>query len=248
MSEEKKALDSAASLRRFRDRTPRRGRVLIALAAVIALSLTLFFVVRPAPTPEDSEAATSKVTLIDRDKTSLRSITVRLNGEAPYTLVNLNEYDLAEENNDLGREYALEGDDSFAVSTAQVLSMERYATDLVAEDVAAESPEDLNEYGLMSPTMTVAIAFRDGKTEAFDFGIEVPTGGGVYMKREGDDAVYIANYSVYDAFGRELESLRQTEEERQSIENAKAAEKASTAPDGATDPSETINPAEDPKN
>ena len=121
---------------------------------------------------------------------------------------------------------------------------ERYATDLVAEDVAAESPEDLAEYGLVSPTMTVAIAFRDGKTETFDFGIEVPTGGGVYMKREGDDAVYIANYSVYDAFGRELESLRQTEAERQSIENAKAAEKAATAPGGATDPSETINPAD----
>ena len=248
MSEEKKVLESAGSLRRFRDRKPRRGRVLIALAAAIALSLTLFFVIRPASTPEDSQPATSKVTLIARDKTSLRSITVRLHDHAPYTLVNLNEYDLADENEDLGREYALEGDDSFAVSTTQVLSMERYATDLVAEDVAAETPENLAEYGLTSPTMTVSIAFRDGKTETFDFGIEVPTGGGVYMKRAGDDAVYIASYSVYDAFGRELESLRQTEEERQSIENAKAAEKAAAAPDEAIEPSDTVNPAKDAAN
>jgi hypothetical protein len=235
MSEEKKALESAESLRRFRDRKPRPARVLIALAAAIALSLALFFAIRPASEPE--EPASSKVTLIDRDKTSLHSITVRLHDHEPYTVINLNEYDLADEdeNDNLGREYALEGDDSFAVSTSQVLAMERYATDLAADDVAARAPEDLAEYGLTSPTMTVTIAFRDGATETFDFGIEVPTGGGVYMKRAGDDAVYIASYSIYDAFGRELESLRQTEEERKSIENAKAVQKAA-APDETVDP------------
>lgn len=244
MSNKKKALESAESLRRFRDRRPQPRRVLIALAAVILLSLALFFAIRPDTVPD--EPAPTKITLIDRDKTSLHSITVRLHDHEPYTLINLNEYKLAEadEHEDLGREYALEGDESFAVSTSQVLSMERYATELTAEDVAAKSPEDLAEYGLTSPTMTVTIAFRDGATETFDFGIEVPTGGGVYMKRAGDDAVYKASYSIYDAFGKELESLRQTEEERQSIENAKAAEKETDAPDETTAPDGAVVPEE----
>lgn len=232
MSERKKPLESAETLRNFKDRKPRRARLVILLALAAAAGLALFFAIRPQATPQSDESAGTGVVLIARDKTLLRSITVAVSGAAPYTLVNQNDYDLSDENDTLGKEYAVQGDPDFAVSTAQVLPMERYASDLSADDVAVRAPKDLAQYGLKQPGMTVTIGYRDNTKETLSFGGVVPTGGGYYLERAGDQTIYIVSGSVYEAFHRALQELKQTEQEKADLAAARATE-ASAAPSPA---------------
>jgi len=234
VSGEKKPLESAASLKRFKDRKPRRARALALAALAAAAGFALFFLIRPQPAPQSAEGGDSGAVLIARDKTLLGSITVALSGAEPYTLINQNDYDLSDTNDVLGEEYRVEGDPDFAVSTARVLPMEVYASDLTAADVAARAPADLEQYGLKAPRMTVTIGYRDNSKETLRFGGEVPTGSGYYLQRAGDAAVYIVSISVYEAFHRPLDGLRQTEQERAELEAARAAEAGDESAPGAT--------------
>jgi len=239
VSEGKKPLPSAETLKRFKDEKPHRARVLIALALSVALAFLLFYWIRPQSAPEEEVVRTPFV-LIERDRTLLRSITVAVSGSAPYTLINQNDYDLSDKNDVLGEEYALEGKPDFAVSTAQVLPMERYASDLTVEDMAAQAPGDLDQYGLVEPSMTVTIGYRDGAREELRFGGLVPTGGYYYLQRVGDPAVYAAAESIYEAFHRPLNELEQTAEEKANLVAARDAE-ATAQPD---ETEATAQPAE----
>lgn len=239
MSEEKKPLSSAGTLRPFKDKKPRRAFVVIALALAAALMFLLFMLIRPQGAPQEEAERTAYV-LIERDRTLLRSITVAMAGSDPYTLINQNDYDLSDENDVLGEEYALEGNPDFAVSTVQVLPMERYASDLTVEDLASRTPEDLDQYGLKEPTMVVTIGYRDGVREELRFGGLVPTGGYYYLQRVGDPTVYVAAESIYEAFHRPLDELEQTAGEKASLAAARALE-ATAQPDGSE---ATAQPAE----
>ena len=246
MSEEKKPLEPSEALKRAGDRKPRPARALILLALAAALGFALFFLIRPTPAPEMPDDGDTSVVLIKRDKTLLRSITVSVLDGEPYTLINRNDYDLSDTNDVLGEEYAVEGNADFAVSTAQVLPMERYATDLTALDMAARSPEDLGQYGLARPGMTVAVGYRDGSKETLRFGGEVPTGNGYYAERAGDPAVYIVDSSVYEAFHRALNDLKQTDEEKADLAAARAAE-ATAPPDSAMEATATPDSTAQPE-
>ncbi len=241
MSEEKKPLRSAENLKRSKDRKPRRARALILLALAAALGFALFVLIRPQVVQQAEEDAGTSIVLIERDKTKLRSITVSVSGSEPYTLINQNDYDLSDKNDVLGEEYRVEGDPDFAVSTAQVLQMERYASDLTAKDLAARSPEDLDQYGLKQPGMTVTIGYRDDTMETLRFGGAVPTGSGYYLERSGDQAVYIVADSVYGAFHRALNDLKQTEQEKADLAAAQALE-ATAQPDTAAGSGATTAP------
>jgi hypothetical protein len=222
VSEEKKPLQSAGALRNGGDHKPRHGRTLLLLLVAAALCAALFLAVRVSPAPETEEPSAQTV-LIARDKTLLNSITIQMSGADSFTLINQNDYDLSDTNDVLGKEYVVEGDPDFAVSTAQVLPMERYAADLTAEDVADRSPKDLEAFGLIDPRLTVVIGYRDGTRETLHFGGSVPTGIGVYLQREGDPAVYVIAEWIFEAFNRRLKGLAQTEQERSAL---KAAEEA----------------------
>ena len=240
MSEQKKPLESAETLKRFKDRKPRRLRALLAVALIAALGFMLFYLVRPQSDPEYGDTASTGVVLIAREKALLHSITVAATGDAPYTLINLNDYDLSNTNDVIGKEYAVDGNPDFAVSTAQVLSMERYASDLKAEDMAARSPEDPDQYGLKSPKLTVTIGYRDSTKETLHFGGAVPTGDGYYLTRDDDQAVYIVADSVYEAFCRKLSDLKQTDQEKADLVAAQAvyqtSQKDSTVSDTTAAP------------
>ena len=240
MNEEKKPLQSAGALRNGGDQKPRRGRTLLLLTLVAALCAALFFAVRVSPAPE-TEDASAQIVLIARDKTLLHTITIQMSGADSFTLINQNDYDLSDTNDVLGEEYAVEGDPDFAVSTAQVLPMERYAADMTAEDVADRSPENLEAFGLVDPRLTVVIGYRDDTRETLHFGGEVPTGIGYYLQKDGDPAVYVVAESVFDAFNRRLKGLAQTEQERSELKVAEEANRTAQ-PDATADPSATTPP------
>lgn len=72
-----------------------------------------------------------------------------------------------------------------------VSSLSTLNADKVLEDKAA----DLSPYGLNAPTLDVTVLKKDGKSQDFLVGDDVPAGGGTYAKLAGDPHVYtIASY------------------------------------------------------
>jgi hypothetical protein len=199
-----------APLRRFADKKPRRARALILTLLFSGLILGLFFMIRPAQVEPEPE--TYGIRLYSKDKTLLKSISVDIRGSDAYTLINLNDFDLSDENDEIGKEYEVEGRSDFSVDTSKVLSMEYYASDLTALEKAAGAADDPAQFGLSPAQMTVTIGYRDGAQEVLRFGAIAPTGTGYYLLREGDPAVYTISSSAYEAFCRPLSALERTQD------------------------------------
>jgi hypothetical protein len=61
---------------------------------------------------------------------------------------------------------------------------------LSADKVIEEKASDLIPYGLTTPSMTVTVTRKDGKTDTLQVGDETPTGAGSYAKLANDPRVF----------------------------------------------------------
>lgn len=74
-----------------------------------------------------------------------------------------------------------------------------------------ENPEDLSEYGLDSPVMTVRYTAGDGKEAEFSVGDTNDAAGGTYLKISGDDAVYLVASDFADTFNSDIYQMADME-------------------------------------
>lgn len=98
------------------------------------------------------------------------------------------------------------GVDSDTVAT-MVQTLSNYGTDKLVE----EKPSDLASFGLSSPSLTVTVTRKDGKSHRLLFGDDTPTGGGFYAKLDGDPRVftiYSYNRSSIDKTWKDLRDKR----------------------------------------
>ena len=77
-----------------------------------------------------------------------------------------------------------------------VSSMVSTLSSLNADRLIEDKTSDLGQYGLASPSLTVDIRKKDGKTTELLIGDETPTSGGFFAKLQGDPRVFtIASYN-----------------------------------------------------
>ena len=74
-----------------------------------------------------------------------------------------------------------------------------------------DSPEDLSEYGLDSPVLTVRYTASDDKEAEFTVGDTNDAAGGSYLKISGDDAVYLVASDFADTFNSDIYQLADME-------------------------------------
>ncbi len=74
-----------------------------------------------------------------------------------------------------------------------------------------EKPEDLSEYGLDSPVLTVRYTASDGKEAEFTVGDTNDAAGGAYLKISGDDAVYLVSSDFANSFNSDIYQLADME-------------------------------------
>lgn len=74
-----------------------------------------------------------------------------------------------------------------------------------------EKPEELSEYGLDSPVLTVRYTASDGKEAEFTVGDTNDAAGGAYLKISGDDAVYLVSSDFADSFNSDIYQLADME-------------------------------------
>ncbi len=93
--------------------------------------------------------------------------------------------------------------DQDAVSTV-VSSLNPVTADSVVED----KPAELSKYGLTSPTLTVTVKEKNGKTDQLVFGDDVPAGSLVYARSSSSPKVYTVSSSVKSSFEKGVNDLR----------------------------------------
>jgi hypothetical protein len=81
------------------------------------------------------------------------------------------------------------------------------------DEVVEEAPQeaDLERYGLKTPRFTVRARMESGREVVLYGGLENPFNGAVYMRREGDGRVFLAEGSVRWALERDTLELRDKE-------------------------------------
>lgn len=163
-------------------------RIITALVALLALS-GAYLLVRylPRSAPEERSAPVSAepaIVLLEAEQDSIRRIRLEKTGAEPVTLVR------GEDGWTIQYPHPLELLDGIVdglVSTASRIPAER---------LIADAPEDLAQFGLESPAATATVVTADGTSRTVQIGNRAPSGYSYYMKRQGENTVYLVD-SIY---------------------------------------------------
>ena len=89
-----------------------------------------------------------------------------------------------------------------------VASMVTSLSSLNADKVLEEKADDLKQYGLSDPTLTIQVTRKDGKTDELLVGNDTPTGSGAYAKLANDPRVFTIATFVKTGLDKRPEDLR----------------------------------------
>lgn len=189
--------------------------VVLAVAAVIILNI---------PENNDSGTKTTSADILLYDKTHLdpEEITVK-NSSGEYTLIGFSysaqasEAAAAESSDTSEVSYNLRTEDGITPADMKMhYTMQDYENETLSKDkmdvlayqcsyvtafkLVDKSGSKYKDYGLDNPAATVEIIFSDNSEEKLYIGNEAPDNQGVYIRREGNANVYLANSASIDAF------------------------------------------------
>lgn len=114
-------------------------------------------------------------------------------------------FDLVKEN-DI---WYLQDDKDFPLNQSKIDDMASQADGLTAVQIVTENPENLDEYGLLEPCLTVNFKTKDKETSMI---IGDKSINGRYMKLSDSDTIYIVETTVYEKFDYVKSDLMQLEE------------------------------------
>ncbi len=162
----------------------KKSQKILTLFAVMAvlLSLFLFLKYRPQEQAEDVKAPSKSITLVNLDNEAIKMMVLK---SADQTL-------RFEKKNQLWT-----ANFSFPLKQSEVKNLSYVFLGLQAEQIVAESPDDLGEYGLQNPAVTIEVtAINDKAPKIMYLGDLTPSGTSYYFKLANDPAVYtIAGYN-----------------------------------------------------
>ena len=87
----------------------------------------------------------------------------------------------------------------------------------VTSDTCIENPEDLGQYGLDEPSMTITVTLKNGSSIILNIGDANGMTGDYYLQVEGNTSVYTLSPSVVSAFEKTPEDfIEETETESET--------------------------------
>ncbi len=103
-------------------------------------------------------------------------------------------------------------DPDFPVYQTKANSMRNVLAGLTAIQMVTDAPEDIAEYGLDDPMMTMTLTLTDGSEFTVYLGSSLVTGDGYYVMVDGDPAVYVVSNTIYTTYHIELADLTQRDD------------------------------------
>ncbi len=98
--------------------------------------------------------------------------------------------------------------ESYPADQDAVSSVASSLSPLTADSIVDDNPADLGKYGLKSPSLTVTVHEKNGKSPEILFGDDVPAGSLVYARLDSSPKVYAVSSSVKTSFDKSVNDLR----------------------------------------
>ena len=159
--------------------------LVIALVAVGVLVGLLIWALR-MPTGEESSQDNS-VAISDRDSSEVSSIQVKSSYGEYYVTI------------DEEGVYHLDQLEDFELSANTISSLFSAAAAFSGEELYAQAPEDLTEFGLTEPSSTLTFTYTDGTVITVQLGDKSPSGN-YYFVTDSRDGLYVDNLNYLSAF------------------------------------------------
>lgn len=175
----------------------RKKALIIAIICLAAAAVLYLLVVKLSQRSEDADSSDDSLVISSVDSGQITAISYEKDGKS-----------LSFRKED-GTWYNAE-DKSFPVDQDSLTTMTN-ALGAVSATRKLDSPEDLSEYGLDSPVLTVRYTASDGKEAEFTVGDTNDAAGGSYLKISGDDAVYLVASDFADTFNSDIYQLADME-------------------------------------
>ena len=102
-------------------------------------------------------------------------------------------------------------DEVFPVDQTKAENMMNAFTDISSSRTITEEVENLSDFGLDNPAITVTVTAKDGTKTTIVFGNEAPIGGGYYGTLNDDKKVYILTAAFYNNFNYTLNQMTAVE-------------------------------------
>ena len=101
------------------------------------------------------------------------------------------------------------GDEEFPLATAKVDTMAEILMDFRATSLVLADADDLSEYGLLQPALTLTVTHKNGEVTTFCIGDNSSADGGYYACVQGSNDVYLIEAQTQEAFYLSREDMMQ---------------------------------------
>lgn len=177
----------------------KKKRGLTAAIIILILLLAVYFILKNSNLGEEEQSTVETKTVFQVDADDISELTVE-QGENQYTFQK-------EEDT-----WTYTGEDGFPLDTDELENKAAAITSVTATTII-ENPENLDDYGLDSPSVKISVRTVDGETETLEVGNENTAVSGCYITVNGDNSnVYLVDSLVKTSMEFDISDLAQMEE------------------------------------
>jgi hypothetical protein len=166
------------------------------LVAVVLLAVLSAIVWWAKKHPQSSNESTATTKIVDIPSDQVQQITVKKKDGPSLVL-----------NRDNGK-WQITQPAKYPADQDSVSSLTSALSPLNADSVVEDKSVDAAKYGLKSPSMTVTIGLKGGKSDTIEFGDDAPAGSLVYVARSSDPKIYAVTSSIKSTFDKTVNDLR----------------------------------------
>ncbi|HHV96032.1 MAG TPA: DUF4340 domain-containing protein [Clostridiaceae bacterium] len=169
----------------------------IILVVVVALLAGVYGVVSYIKSKEQTERKTYDK-LIDLSSLDMQELTIERENEKLVFVRDEND-----------NEWKLKYPENIKYNPSKLSSAAINFSSVFADKLIEENATDLSIYGLDKP-VTVTAKMKDGRVESLEIGNLTPTGGAYYVKKKGENTVYITDTFTIDKVRLTINDIRET--------------------------------------
>lgn len=170
--------------------------LLVAVIIFAALCGGVWWASRHPPSSEPKPGAQSSTKLADIPDADIQEITIAKKGGPSVTVQRS------------GGKWVITAPQQLPADQDAVSSIASSLSPLTADSVVEDKTSDPGKYGLTSPTLTITVKEKNGKSEVISFGDDVPAGSLVYVREDDSSKVDAIASSVRSSFDKGLSDLR----------------------------------------
>lgn len=168
--------------------------LLVAVVLLAVLAVVVWWAKKHPQSATETTSTTTKIVDIPSDQ--VQQITVKKKDAPPLVL-----------NRENGK-WSITQPASFPADQDSVSSLTSALSPLNADSVVEDKSVDAAKYGLTSPSMTVTVGLKGGKSDTIEFGDDAPAGSLVYVARGSDPKIYAVTSSTKTTFDKTVNDLR----------------------------------------